>query len=157
MFDKYTLIIYFCNRQMNTLLLIIVGIPILEVLVMIKIGQNIGALNTILVIILTAIVGVYYAKMEGINTIRSGIKNLYKNKVPIYEMISGASIAIAAMLLIVPGFITDALGFSLLFPFSRKFLINIWLKNKNVSQQSENNQEIIDAEIIEKDKDKDET
>lgn len=142
---------------MNTLLLIIVGIPILEVLVMIKIGQNIGALNTILVIILTAIVGVYYAKMEGINTIRSGIKNLYKNKVPIYEMISGASIAIAAMLLIVPGFITDALGFSLLFPFSRKFLINIWLKNKNVSQQSENNQEIIDAEIIEKDKDKDET
>jgi len=124
---------------------------------MIKIGQNIGALNTILVIILTAIVGVYYAKMEGINTIRSGIKNLYKNKVPIYEMISGASIAIAAMLLIVPGFITDALGFSLLFPFSRKFLINIWLKNKNVSQQSENNQEIIDAEIIEKDKDKDET
>ena len=83
MFDKYTLIIYFCNRQMNTLLLIIVGIPILEVLVMIKIGQNIGALNTILVIILTAIIGVYYAKMEGINTIRSGIKNLYKNKVPL--------------------------------------------------------------------------
>ena len=142
---------------MNALLLIIIGFPILEILVMIKVGQQVGVINTILLILLTAIVGIYYARIEGLNTIRSGFVTLYKNKIPVYEMISGASIAIAAMLLIVPGFITDALGFSLLFPFSRKFLINIWLKNKNVSQQSENNQEIIDAEIIEKDKDKDET
>tara|TARA_B100000945_G_C20102571_1_gene466556 strand:- start:182 stop:613 length:432 start_codon:yes stop_codon:yes gene_type:complete len=136
---------------MNPLLLIIIGIPVLEILVMIKIGQQIGAINTVLLIFLTAIIGIYYAKIEGLNTIRSGITNLYQNKAPVYEMISGASIAIAAVLLIIPGFITDTFGFLLLFPMTRKLLINNLIKKKHVKQNNyENN--IIDAEIIEEKK-----
>ena len=100
---------------MNSLLLVIIGIPVLEIIVMIEIGQEIGAINTVLLIFLTAIIGVYYARIEGLNTIRSGMTSLYQNKAPIYEMISGASIAIAAVLLILPGFITDTLGFLLFF------------------------------------------
>ena len=115
---------------------------------MIKIGQQIGAINTVLLIFLTAIIGVSYARIEGLNTIRSGITNLYQNKTPIYEMISGASIAIAAVLLILPGFITDTLGFLLLFPLTRKFLISALIKKKHVEQNNyENN--TIDAEVIE--------
>ncbi len=143
---------------MSPLLLIIIGIPVLEIMVMIKIGQQIGAINTVLLIFLTAIIGVYYARIEGLNTIRAGVTNLYKNKAPVYEMISGASIAIAAVLLILPGFITDTFGFLLLFPMTRKLLINTLIKKKNIKQNNyEDN--IIDAEIIEekdKDKDKDE-
>ena len=105
---------------MNTVLLLIIAIPAVEIFLMIKIGQNIGALSTISLIFLTAIIGVYFAKLEGLNTLRSGINNLYKNKIPIYEMMSGASIAFAALLLIIPGFITDFLGFLLLIPFTRK-------------------------------------
>ena len=120
---------------------------------MIKIGQQIGAINTVLLIFLTAIIGVYYARIEGLNTIRSGITSLYQNKTPIYEMISGASIAIAAVLLILPGFITDTLGFLLLFPLTRKFLISALIKKKHVEQNNyENN--TIDAEVIEEEKDK---
>ena len=115
---------------MNSVFLLIIGIPILEIMVMIKIGQQVGAINTILLILLTAFIGIYYARIEGINTIKSGFMNLYQNKVPIYELISGASIAMAAVLLIIPGFITDTIGFILLFPITRKFLINIWLKKK---------------------------
>ena len=138
---------------MNSLLLVIIGIPVLEIIVMIKIGQQIGAINTVLLIFLTAIIGVYYARIEGLNTIRSGITSLYQNKTPIYEMISGASIAIAAVLLILPGFITDTLGFLLLFPLTRKFLINALIKKKHVEQNNyENN--TIDAEVIEEEKDK---
>ena len=138
---------------MNLLLLVIIGIPILEIIVMIKIGQQIGAINTVLLIFLTAIIGVYYARIEGLNTIRSGITSLYQNKTPIYEMISGASIAIAAVLLILPGFITDTLGFLLLFPLTRKFLISALIKKKHVEQNNyENN--TIDAEVIEEEKDK---
>ena len=115
---------------------------------MIKIGQQIGAINTVLLIFLTAIIGVSYARIEGLNTIRSGITSLYQNKTPIYEMISGASIAIAAVLLILPGFITDTLGFLLLFPLTRKFLISALIKKKHVEQNNyENN--TIDAEVIE--------
>jgi len=133
---------------MNSLLLVIIGIPVLEIIVMIKIGQQIGAINTVLLIFLTAIIGVSYARIEGLNTIRSGITNLYQNKTPIYEMISGASIAIAAFLLILPGFITDTLGFLLLFPLTRKFLISALIKKKHVEQNNyENN--TIDAEVIE--------
>ena len=133
---------------MNSLLLVIIGIPVLEIIVMIKIGQQVGAINTVLLIFLTAIIGVYYARIEGLNTIRSGIANLYQNKTPIYEMISGASIAIAAVLLILPGFITDTFGFLLLFPVTRKLLISALIKKKNVKQNNyENN--IIDAEVIE--------
>ena len=115
---------------MNTLLLIIIGIPILEITLMIKIGQQIGSFNTIAIIFLTAVVGIYYAKIEGINTIKSGMTSLYKNKIPFYEMFSGASIAIAAILLILPGFISDTIGLFLLIPFTRKILINFWLKKK---------------------------
>ena len=96
---------------MNSLLFLLIAIPSIEIFVMIKIGQNIGALNTVVLIFLTAIIGIYYAKIEGLNTLRSGVYNIYKNKVPIFELISGASIAVAALFLIIPGFITDAIGF----------------------------------------------
>jgi UPF0716 protein FxsA len=140
---------------MNTLLLIIVGLPILEITLMIKIGQQIGAFNTILIIFFTAIVGVSYAKIEGVNTIRAGMTNLYKNKVPFYELISGASIAVAAVLLILPGFISDIIGFFLLIPFTRKIIINLWLKN-NYKKNIKDDENIIDAEIIDEKKEKDE-
>ena len=140
---------------MNSILLIILGIPIIEISLMIKVGQKIGALNTVSIIFLTAIIGIYYARIEGLNTIRSGILNIYQNKTPVYEMISGASIAFAALLLIVPGFITDLVGFIILIPITRKILINFWLNKKIVSK--DNSEEIIDAEIIEDKKiDKDE-
>ena len=140
---------------MNSLLLLIIGLPILEIALMINIGQQIGAFNTILIIFFTAIVGIYYAKIEGLNTIRSGMVNLYKNKIPFYEILSGASIAIAAFLLILPGFISDTVGLLFLIPFSRKIIINLWLKNK-YKDNSQNKSDIIDAEIIEEEKKKDE-
>tara|TARA_X000000368_G_scaffold415216_1_gene406524 strand:+ start:738 stop:1160 length:423 start_codon:yes stop_codon:yes gene_type:complete len=138
---------------MNSLLLIIIGIPVLEILVMIKIGQQIGAINTVLLIFLTAMIGVYYARIEGLNTIKSGFLNIYQNKVPIYEIISGASIAIAAVLLIIPGFITDCLGFILLFPITRKFLVNTWIKKKYVKKK-DFDQGTIEGEIIDDDEKK---
>ena len=140
---------------MNSVLLIIIGFPILEIALMIKIGKAVGILNTILLIFFTAIVGIYYARSEGLNTIRSGMLNIYKNKLPFYEMISGASIAMAAVLLIIPGFISDTIGFLLLFPFTRKLIISIWFKNKYKAKHNQN-EEIIDAEIIEEKKYKDE-
>jgi|TARA_B110000902_G_C13860957_1_gene419031 UPF0716 protein FxsA len=140
---------------MNSLLLLIIGLPILEIAVMIKIGQQIGTFNTILIIFFTAILGIYYAKIEGLNTIKSGMVNLYKNKIPLYEILSGASIAIAAIFLILPGFISDTIGFLLLVPFTRKIIINLWLKNK-YKNNSQNQTDIIDAEIIDDKKEKDE-
>ena len=140
---------------MNSVLLIIIGFPILEIALMIKIGKVLGVLNTILLIFFTAIVGIYYARAEGLNTIRSGMINLYQNKLPLYEMISGASIAIAAVFLIFPGFVSDAIGFLLLFPLTRKLIIGLWFKNKFKTNQKQD-EEIIDAEIIEEKKDKDE-
>jgi len=140
---------------MNSLLLIIIGMPILEIALMINIGQEIGAIKTILIILLTAFLGIYYARIEGLNTIKSGMLNLYKNKIPFYELASGASIAIAAILLILPGFITDTIGFLLLFPFTRKIIISFWLK-KNYKSRPHNSKEVIDAEIIEEKIDKDE-
>ena len=118
---------------------------------MIKIGQNIGALNTIGLIFLTAVIGIYFARLEGLNTLRSGINNLYKNKIPIYEMISGASIAFAALLLIIPGFMTDFVGFLLLIPFTRKKIINLFIKKKTEPINKE--KDYIDGEILERDKD----
>ena len=141
---------YFCNRQMNTLLLVIIGIPIIEIFVMIKMGQQIGAINTVLLIFLTATIGIYFVRIQGLNTIKSGFTNLYQNKTPIYEIISGASIAIAAVLLILPGFITDFIGFALLFPFTRKILIKNWMKKNRVDQESDN--KIIEADIVEEEK-----
>ena len=140
---------------MNSLLLLIIGLPILEIALMIKIGQYIGAFNTILIIFFTAIVGIYYAKIEGLNTIKAGMVNLYKNKIPFYEILSGATIAIAAVLLILPGFISDTIGLLFLFPFTRKIIINLWLKNK-YKNNLKNEADVIDAEIIEEEKKKDE-
>jgi len=121
---------------------------------MIKIGGKIGALNTISLILLTAIVGIYFAKLEGIKTMRSGFMNLYQDKIPIYEIISGASIAVAALFLIVPGFFTDTVGFLLLIPFTRKILISFLVKKQKLSKNQED-KNILDGEIIE-DKKKDE-
>ena len=115
---------------------------------MIKIGGKIGALNTVALIFLTAIIGVYFAKQEGIKTIRSGAINLYQNKIPIYEIISGASIAVAGLLLIIPGFFTDAIGFLILIPFTRKILISSFVKNKKSKTIHENNN-TLDGEIVE--------
>ena len=140
---------------MNSLLLLIIGLPILEIAVMIKIGQQIGTFNTILIIFFTAILGIYYAKVEGLNTIKAGMVNIYKNKIPFYEILSGASIAIAAFLLILPGFISDTIGFIFLFPLTRKIIISFWLKNK-YKEKPQNDSDIIDAEIIEEKKEKDE-
>ncbi len=137
---------------MNPLFLVFIAIPSLEIFLMIKIGGIIGALNTVSLIFLTAVLGIYFAKLEGLRTIRSGITNMYQNKIPIYEMISGASIAIAAMLLIIPGFLTDIIGFLLIIPFSRKLLIKIFLSKKNIYKNNERNI-TLDGEII-NDKDK---
>tara|TARA_Y100000741_G_scaffold352504_1_gene324691 strand:- start:380 stop:799 length:420 start_codon:yes stop_codon:yes gene_type:complete len=124
---------------MNTVLLLIIGIPIIEIYLFIKIGSQIGALNTICLIFLTAIIGVSYAKHEGFNTLRSGISGLMKNEIPIYEIISGATLAFAAILLILPGFATDVLGILLVFPYSRKIFIKYcsknYYKNKNVPKE----------------------
>ena len=146
---------------MNFLLIIMVAVPAIEIFLMIKIGSFIGAINTILLIFLTAIIGVYLAKKESLNTLKSGFNNIYQNKLPIYEIISGASIAIAAVLLIVPGFVTDLMGFTLIFTLTRKILIKFWLNKKNTIRNTQDNNkvdaEIIDdVEIIEEKKDKNE-
>ena len=114
---------------MNTLLLSIILIPIIEIYLFIKIGSQIGAFKTIFLIFFTAVVGVYYAKHEGLNTIKSGLTNMIRNQIPAYELISGAAIAFAAILLIVPGFATDVLGFLLIFPPTRKLLFARISKN----------------------------
>tara|TARA_B100001093_G_scaffold375198_1_gene360245 strand:+ start:336 stop:761 length:426 start_codon:yes stop_codon:yes gene_type:complete len=108
---------------MNSVILTIILIPVIEIYLFIKIGSQIGALNTILLIFVTAFIGVYYAKYEGLNTIRSGFSQLIKNEIPAYEIISGAAIAFAALLLILPGFASDMLGFLLIIPFTRKLIL----------------------------------
>ena len=137
---------------MNTFFLIFIALPALEIFFMIKIGGEIGALNTVSLILLTAIVGIYFAKLEGIKTMRSGVMNMYQNKIPIYEMISGASIAIAALLLIIPGFFTDTIGFLILIPFTRKILISFFVKKRNISSNQESSK-TLDGEIVEDKKD----
>ena len=139
---------------MNSFLLLIIGIPAAEILLMIKVGQKFGALNTVFLIFLTAVIGVYYARVEGLNTIRSGFLNLYQNKTPVYEIISGASIAIAAILLMIPGFLTDTVGFILLFKPTRNLLINRFLKNKKYKEKSSTN-EVLEGEILEEKNKKD--
>ena len=115
---------------MNTVLLLIILVPILEIYLFIKIGSQIGAFTTISLIFVTAIVGVYYARYEGLNTLRSGVSQLYKNQMPLFELISGAALAVAAFLLILPGFATDLLGFLIIFPFTRKIIFNLFAKNR---------------------------
>ena len=113
---------------MNPLILLIILIPIIEIYLFIKIGSQIGAITTILLIISTAIIGVYYAKYEGLNTLKAGFIQLSKNKTPAYEVLSGAAIAIAALLLIIPGFATDVIGFLIIFPITRKLLFSKFIK-----------------------------
>tara|TARA_E500000178_G_scaffold279946_1_gene279883 strand:- start:1972 stop:2391 length:420 start_codon:yes stop_codon:yes gene_type:complete len=137
---------------MNSFFLIFIGLPVLEIFLMIKIGSKIGALNTIFMIFITAIIGIYFAKIEGIKTLQKGISNLYENITPVYEMISGASIAFAALLLIIPGFLTDAVGFLILVPFTRKLLIKLLIKKKYRQTQYDKNK-TLDGEIIEEKKD----
>tara|TARA_B100000029_G_scaffold175737_1_gene172990 strand:+ start:633 stop:1058 length:426 start_codon:yes stop_codon:yes gene_type:complete len=139
---------------MNAIILFIIGIPAIEIYLMIKVGGVIGALNTVLLIFFTAITGVYFAKMEGLNAIRSGFNQMVNNEIPIYEIISGAALAFAALLLIIPGFLTDIVGFLLIIPITRKFFIkNISSKfdrNKNNKNVNEN---IIEGSFEEKDRD----
>ena len=115
---------------MNTALLLIILIPIVEIYLFIKIGSQIGAFTTISLIFVTAIIGVYYARYEGLNTLKSGVTQLYKNQMPLFELMSGAALAVAALLLILPGFATDLLGFLIIFPFTRKIIFNLFAKNK---------------------------
>ena len=119
---------------------------------MIKVGGQVGALNTVALIFFTAIIGIYFAKYQGMQTLKSGMINLYQNKMPIYEILSGASIALAAFLLIVPGFFTDFMGFLLLIPFTRKILFSLALK-KRPKNYNKSQDKTIDGEIIENNKD----
>ena len=137
---------------MNTFLLIFIGLPAFEIFLMIKIGGKIGALNTVALIFITAIAGIFFARIQGIQTLKSGIINIYQNKIPIYELISGASIAFAALLLIIPGFLTDILGFLLLIPFTRKILFKLVIKKDATGKNTLNKNKTIDGEIIDKDK-----
>ena len=142
---------------MNPILLSILLVPIIEIYLLIKIGSQIGAITTILLIFTTAIVGIYYAKYEGLNTLKSGFAQLSKNEMPTYEMISGAAIALAALLLIIPGFATDVIGFLIIFPITRR-LIFIKFNNKLRSNKSkyEEKKDFIDGEFedIENDDDR---
>jgi len=138
---------------MNPVLLSIILIPILEIYLFIKIGSQIGAFNTILLIFITAFIGIYYAKYEGLNTIRSGFLQIVKNQTPAYEIISGAAIAFAAILLILPGFATDFLGFLLIFPLTRKLIFGN-ISNKFKKNEPKNNFIDGDYEDIEDDNDR---
>jgi len=134
---------------MNSLFFFIIVFPIIEILLLIKIGGLIGAFNTILLIFMTAMAGIFFARIQGFNTLRSGFINIYQNKLPIFEIISGASIAIAAFFLIIPGFISDALGFFLLIPLTRRLIISKLFKSKVVKKEDD----VIEAEVIEEKKD----
>ena len=138
---------------MNSIILAIILIPIVEIYLLIKIGSEIGALTTIMLIFTTAIVGIYYAKYEGLNTLRSGFVQLSKNKPPAYEMISGAAIAFAANLLIIPGFFTDIIGFLLIFPLSRKLVFNQFISN--FKNKTDTKDKIIEGEFEDIDNDND--
>ena len=138
---------------MNTVLLLIIGIPLIEIYLFIKIGSQIGAFNTVLLILTTAVVGVAYARYEGFNTLRSGMNQLIKNEMPIYELISGATLAFAALLLIFPGFATDFIGILLVIPLTRRLILGKLIK-KNQYKKKENNI-YIDGEYEDLDKDDD--
>ena len=131
---------------MNAVILFIISIPAIEIYLMIKVGGTFGAFNTILLIFFTAITGVYFAKIAGLNTLRSGINQLVKNEIPVYEIISGATLAFAALLLIIHGFLTDFFGFLLIIPITRKFFIRSISSN---FKQRKKNEEIIEGSIEE--------
>ena len=139
---------------MNPILLTIILVPVVEIYLLIKIGSQIGAMSTILLIFTTAVIGIYYAKYEGLNTLKSGFMQLSKNETPAYEVISGAAIAFAALLLIIPGFATDTLGFLLIFPFSRRIIFNKLAKKFKPKNNKKNNFIDGDFEDIEDDNDR---
>ena len=120
---------------MNTALILIVGIPLIEIYLFIKIGSQIGAFNTVLLILVTAVVGVGYARYEGYNTLKTGMSQLVKNELPVYELISGATLAFAALLLIIPGFATDLIGILLIVPFTRKFILKKFIKKHDKTKK----------------------
>ena len=136
---------------MNIVILLIIGIPAIEIYLMIKVGGIIGALNTILLIFFTAITGIYFAKIAGLSTLRSGFNQLVKNEIPIYEIISGAALAFAAFMLILPGFLTDIVGFLLIIPTTRKVFIKLIAAKFNTRKNKDN---IIEATIDEEDGEK---
>jgi len=136
------------NRQMNAVILFIIGIPLIEIYLMIKVGSVVGAFNTIFLIFFTAITGIYFARLAGLNAIRSGFNQLIQNQIPIYEIISGATLVFAALLLIIPGFLTDLIGFLLIIPVTRKFLIKI-ISSKFKKSQVNVNEDVIEGEIEE--------
>jgi len=141
------------NRNMNIVILFIIGIPLIEIYLMIKVGGVIGAFNTIFLIFFTAITGIYFARLEGLNTIRSGIGQLVKNEIPIYELLSGAAIAFAALLLIIPGFLTDIVGFLLIIPITRKFFIKSISSNFK-KKKNENREDVIEGVIEDENEEK---
>ena len=133
---------------MNTVLLLILGIPLIEIYLFIKVGSGIGAVNTILLILTTAIVGIWYARYEGFNTLRSGMSQLVKNELPLYEIVSGAAIAFAALLLILPGFATDIVGILLVFPLTRKIILSKYSKKFSSKKRSfDKNKNYIEGEF----------
>ena len=132
---------------MNSVLVAIILLPVIEIYLFIKIGSHIGALTTITLIFVTAILGIIYARYEGLNTLRSAFMQLIKNEIPVYEIISGAAITIAALLLIIPGFATDIIGFLLIFPLSRKFILKIL--SYKFQMKKEANEKFIDGEYEE--------
>ena len=134
------------NRQMNVVILFIIGIPLIEIYLMIKVGGVIGAFNTIFLIFFTAAAGIFFARLEGFRALRSGFQQLVKNELPIYEIISGAALAFAAFLLIIPGFLTDIIGFLLIFPITRKMFIK---KISYKFNKKENNEDFIEGEFEE--------
>ena len=133
---------------MNTLLLIILFIPLVEIYLFIQIGAQIGAFNTILIILLTAVIGIYFVRLQGLSTLKSGVSQLYRNKIPIYEMMSGAALAFAALLLIIPGFATDIIGFLLILPITRNLIFK-YLGRKY--KKEKNKDDLIEGEYEDKD------
>ena len=134
---------------MNTILLLLISIPLIEIYLFIKIGSYIGAFNTVSLILITAIVGIIYARYEGFNTLRSGMSQLIKNEIPIYEIISGAALAFAALLLILPGFATDLMGLILIFPPTRKLILKNF--SKKYTSKNQKKKDYIDGEFEDKD------
>ena len=131
---------------MNTAIILILGIPLIEIYLFIKVGSEIGALNTILLILMTAVVGIWYARYEGFNTLRSGMSQLVKNELPLYEIVSGAAIAFAALLLIIPGFATDIIGILLIFPVTRKIILSKYSKNYSKNKNKHKKKNFIEGE-----------
>ena len=140
---------------MNTVLLLIILVPILEIYLFIKIGSQIGAFTTISLIFFTAIIGVFYARYEGLNTLKSGVSQLYKNQMPLFELMSGAALAVAAVLLILPGFATDILGFLIIFPLTRKLIFKLVTKKGKNKNEVYIKDDLIEGEFVDKDNEDD--